>query len=71
MEILVFKTDITDTRQVNSIVHHLDRLEGIIRWNVDLHDCDKILRVVSSNVSPRVIERHIMEAGHYCCELED
>jgi hypothetical protein len=71
MEILVFKTDIADTRQVNGIIPHLEQLEGIVRWNVDLDDCDKILRVVSRNVSPRIIEQHLAQAGHYCCELED
>lgn len=71
MEILVFKTDITDPQQVLLIEPHLDGLPGVIRWNVDLHDCDNILRVVSDNISPRVIERHMLEAGHHCIELED
>ena len=71
MEILVFKTDITDPQQVLLIEPHLDNLQGVIRWNVDLHDCDKILRVVSDNISPRVIEQHMLEAGHRCIELED
>jgi hypothetical protein len=71
MEILVFKTDIIDKRQVNLLEPRLNKLKGIIRWNVDLHDRDKILRVVSDNISPRRIEQQMMEAGHYCAELED
>jgi len=71
MEILVFKTDIIDKQQVNLLEPQLNELKGIIRWNVDLHDCDKILRVVSENISPRFIEQQMLEAGHYCTELED
>lgn len=72
MEILVFKTDIIDRRQVNMIELQLNKIRGIIRWNVDLHDRDSILRVVSDdNLSPRLIEQHMLEAGHYCAELED
>jgi hypothetical protein len=72
MEILVFKTDIIDRRQVNMVELQLNKIQGIIRWNVDLHDCDSILRVVSDdNISPRLIEQHMLEAGHYCAELED
>ena len=71
MEILVFKTDIINRRQVTRAAPQLNRLKGIIRWNVDLHDCDKILRVVSDNISPRLIEQQMQEAGHYCAELED
>jgi hypothetical protein len=71
MEILVFKTDIIDRRQISSVELQLNQISGIIRWNVDLHDCDSILRVVSDNISPRLIEQQMLEAGYYCSELED
>jgi len=71
MNILVFKTDIIDRRQVNMVELQLNKLQGIIRWNVDLHDRDSILRVVSDDLSPRLIEQQVFEAGHYCAELPD
>lgn len=49
----------------------LNRLEGIIRWNVDLHDRDKILRVESHSLSPKTVEQTLELAGYYCKELED
>jgi len=71
MEILVFKTDISNRRAVNKIIPRLETIDGIIRCNVDLHDRDKILRIESSAVSPRIIEHQVQQAGHYCKELED
>lgn len=71
MEILVFKTDISNKRAVNKVVPHLENIEGITRCNIDLHDRDKILRIESTAVSPRVIEQQVKEAGYYCKELED
>jgi copper chaperone CopZ len=71
MEILVFKTDISNRRAVNKVIPHLENIQGIVRCNVDLHDRDKILRIESKAVSPRLIEQQVQQAGHYCKELED
>ncbi len=71
MEILVFKTDIRDRRRIIEVEPHIENIEGIIKWNVDLHDRDNILRVEADTISPRVIERQLQQAGYYCEELED
>jgi len=69
MEILVFKTNLTDPKRINDIGSDLDIHPHIIEWNVDLHDCDNILRVVSNNVSAQSIEKLLLSAGYYCEEL--
>ena len=70
MEILVFKTNLTDAKRISDIESDLDIHPHIIEWNVDLHDCDNILRIVSNNVSPETIEKLLLNAGYYCVELE-
>ena len=70
MEILVFKTDIRFKKQLNQVKPHLGNIDGILRWNIDLQDRDKILRIESHNLSPRMIEERLQKAGYYCCELE-
>jgi len=70
MEILVFKTNLTDSKRISDIETDLDIHPHIIEWNVDLNDCDNILRVVANNVSPETIEKLLMNAGYYCEELE-
>ncbi|MFL9481416.1 hypothetical protein ACI6Q2_01480 [Chitinophagaceae bacterium LWZ2-11] len=71
MDILVFKTDVTNEKAVRSLRPYLREVEGIIKWNVDLHDCDKVLRVESQNLSANAIECLLQDAGYYCKELDD
>jgi hypothetical protein len=71
MDILVFKTDIQDNHKVYQASNHLNSIKEIKRWNFDLDDIDKILRIESVNVSPRVIETTLSNAGFMCEELPD
>ena len=70
MPILVFKTNLTDRQRVSDISSSLDAHPDIERWNVDLHDCDNVLRVVSTNVQAKEIEQLVLHAGYYCEELQ-
>jgi copper chaperone len=71
MEVLVFKTNLRFKKQVNTVTNHLNNLEGISRWNVDLLDKDKILRIEARDLSPREVEQTLQQAGFYCKELDD
>lgn len=71
MNILVFKTNIRYKKQVSAVTKHMNTIDGIIRWNVDLHDKDKILRIETISLSPRVVENTLLQAGYACQELED
>ena len=49
MEILIFKTNLTDINHINEIGSRLNVHTDIFKWNVDLRDCDNILKVVANN----------------------
>ena len=70
MEILVFKTNLSNTRHIKKIGASLNMHPHIQDWNVDLHDCDKILRVVTERIEPKEVEQIVYELGHYCEELK-
>ena len=70
MEILVFKTNLTDTKRISDIESTLDIHPRIYQWNVDLNDCDNILRIVSKNIEAEEVEQLLLRAGYYCEELE-
>lgn len=70
MEILVFKTNLTDPKRISDVEPELDVHPHILEWNVDLHDCDNILRVVANNIQPQDIEELLLNAGYYCEELQ-
>ena len=71
MEILVFKTNLQYKKSIKQVTPHLNELKGVIRWNVDFHDKDKILRIVSDDLSPQVVENTLKNAGYNCEELPD
>lgn len=70
MEVLVFRTSVMHEQEV-SRVQSLLTIPAIKRWNFDLDDCDRILRVISDEVSPRYVESALNNAGFLCQELED
>jgi hypothetical protein len=70
MEVLVFKTNLTDNTRVKDIESYLDVDPRIQRWNVDLQDCDNILRIESNGVAVTEVEKILFNAGYYCEELE-
>ena len=69
MEILVFKTNIRNKKQLSVVMPHLEKIRGIHQWNVDMHDKDKVLRVQSIDVAPHTIESTLRQAGYVCEEL--
>ena len=70
MEILVFKTDVRSRKRVTALAPHLENMKGIIKWNVDLKDVDKILRIECNSIPPQLIEKNLQRAGYYCEELQ-
>jgi len=70
MEVLVFKTNLRFKKQINAVTPHINNLQGIARWNVDLDDSDKILRIESVDLCPRCVEATLQQAGYFCEELQ-
>lgn len=71
MQILVFKTNVRSRKRVNALKPHLENIQGIIKWNVDLKDVDKVLRVECASTPPAIIAGRLQQAGYYCEELQD
>ncbi len=70
MEILVFKTNLTNPNRISEVESSLDIHPGIYQWNVDLNDSDNILRIVSKSIAAKEVENIVLSAGYYCEELE-
>jgi hypothetical protein len=71
MDILIFKTNLYSPERISQIEPVLQNIKGINRWNVDIHDCDNVLRIEATELSPRSIETILQEAGYFCEELQD
>lgn len=71
MDILIFKTNLYSPERISQVKPVLQNIKGINRWNVDIHDCDNVLRIEATELSPRSIETVLQEAGYFCEELQD
>lgn len=70
IEILVFKTNIYQEEQLIKVGRILDK-KGILRWNVDHHDIDKVLRIEAMDIDPEKIIHWLQMEGLECEELPD
>lgn len=67
----VFKTSVRSMADAASLVPALNKLAGKGRWNFDLQDCDRILRIVASDLTPDRAIYLLRHHGFDCEELED
>ena len=69
--VLVFKTSVERERDIDQLRPVLDQLiDAGERWNFDLEDCDKILRVETQQVESWTITSVLAQKGFCCTELE-
>lgn len=70
-KVLVFKSNIETGIDVETVRQYLDAHPHIIRWNVDHHDVDNVLRIETTLLSPACIESLLVSNGYFCEELPD
>lgn len=68
--VYVFKTSVKFKKQIKEITKELDKITEIQKWNFDLEDCDKILRIETTKLKPIEITNLLHSLGFYCNELE-
>jgi hypothetical protein len=68
--IYVFKTSVKTKNQVKNLEPHINKVLPNEKWNFDLQDCDKILRIDSKeNIVPKITDL-LNVHNFYCEELE-
>jgi len=70
MEVLIFKTNVSNKRKVSKVNTLLTSVPSIKHWNFDLEDCDKVLRIESIGLNTRYIESLLQNAGFDCREMD-
>lgn len=68
--IFVFKTSVKTKHQVAKLKPHINRILTSEKWNFDLDDCDKILRIESDKNTVLKITGLLNINKFYCKELE-
>ena len=68
--IFVFKTSVKTKTQAKKLKPHINKLISNAKWNFDLDDCDKILRIDSEENIISVIMNLLNIHNYNCEELE-
>jgi hypothetical protein len=68
--IFVFKTSVKTKTQVRQLKPHINNILPGEKWNFDLEDCDKILRIDSEENKVLEIVGLLNIHKFYCEELE-
>jgi len=71
LRVLVFKTNLVSAKDIHRISPVMGDTPGILRWNLDEHDIDNVLRIETSWLLPGDIIRVLTNAGYLCEELPD
>jgi hypothetical protein len=66
----VFKTNISRVSQARKLVSMLLQHFPGSRINIDMHDCDRVLRVEAAHFVPATIMTLVNEHGFVCSVLE-
>lgn len=69
-QILIFKTNVNAKEHVQRVEAVLQSISVVKRWNFDLEDCDRILRIVASNLQPALIETLLRKESIFCEHME-
>jgi hypothetical protein len=67
--IFVFKTSVKTKKQIKTLKPQIDNVLPKARWNFDLEDCDKILRIESEENVVNEIQKLLNIHNFYCEEL--
>jgi hypothetical protein len=66
----IFKTNVQLSAEAEQLVSHLSGLMPGCLINLDLHDCDKVLRVQGEQVIPEQVVSITRAMGYDCMILD-
>ncbi len=69
--IFIFKTDIDTHDAYNKLSNFLNSIEDVVRWNLDMQDCDHVLRIETKELSIQFYLESINKLNILCEELPD
>jgi hypothetical protein len=71
MEVLVFATSVKTKQEADKLAPVLNAMAGNGNWNFALDDRDKILRIISEQISSYETIQALQQQGFTCTELTD
>ena len=70
MNVWILKTDISSQTEFEKVKNTFDQNLDIYECTIDLGDIDKVVRIVSNDLTINEAESKIQNLGFFCEELE-
>jgi len=71
MNVWILKTDISSQSEFEKVKNTFDRNLDIYECTIDLDDIDKVVRIITNDLTLNEAESKIQNLGFFCKELED
>jgi hypothetical protein len=66
----LFKTNVDDSGAAQCLIGLLQQNFPYCRITIDLHDCDKVLRLEGTRIENSLVKELVNRNGFLCSELE-
>jgi hypothetical protein len=67
--VILFSTNVRCKCALQTVTPALDEISAIIRWTIDLDDCDKVLRVLASTDVTSAVRKALLGRGYTCASM--
>ena len=71
MNVWILKTNISSQSEFEKVKNTFDRNLDIYECTIDLDDIDKVVRIITNDLTLNEAESKIQNLGFFCKELED
>ena len=71
MNVWILKTNISSQSEFEKVKNTFDRNLDIYECTIDLDDIDKVVRIITNDLTLNAAESKIQNLGFFCKELED
>jgi len=71
MNVWILKTNISSQSEFEKVKNTFDRNLDIYECTIDLDDIDKVVRIISNDLTIDEAESKIQNLGFFCKELDD
>jgi hypothetical protein len=71
MNALILKTNINSSAEFSKVKNMFDQHSDVHECTIDLEDTDKVVRIISNELTIREAESKIQNLGFFCQELEE
>ncbi len=69
MDILIFRTSVNKSKQLKTVGKLFNHCSQIVKWNIDMEDWEKVLRIESNCITPQEVIQMLRNVNVFASEM--